>query len=417
MGTGGQAGTGLGGNGVATGGNTGGNAAGGVSGVAGIGGAGMGGAMAAGGGSGCAKVAKGRYLIRADGALLLEGDPPATSQTAVLDASTVTPLTDVADVQDATYHGCALQGSTQTVWCWRTDTVNGNVNGQLGNGATDKSGAAFRATQVLVSAGLPLTNVVAIADGETSQGGLAPGESSCAVTGDGKLYCWGVLSYIANKGVDLAAPFATVMTTDGSTPLTGVQSVALDASLSACAIVQGSTNELWCWGYNNYGQLGLGDTALHQYPTKVGGLTNPRKVVMNGGYTLVANGDVQRAACAIDGDNVKCWGYNGSGSVATGTTESPVFAPTTVRLTAGGVALNDIADLHSGDESGPAFCALITDGTLRCWGGPFGNLPALNAISNVTSLGGLDSNVRAITADGVYHEGSTSRQPNCGALD
>jgi len=371
----------------------------------------------AGGASGCAKLARGRYLIRTDGAVLLEADPPGTGQTPVLDASTATPLLDIEDVQDATYHGCGLQTTTHTVWCWRTDPTNGNSSAQLGDGAMDSSGPAFRATQVLASPGVPLSNVVAIANGETEQTSQVPGLTSCAITAEGNLYCWGSLQFLTNNGTSLNAPLATLVTVDGSTPLSGVLSAALDGTVSACAIRQGQTaNEVWCWGYNKDGELGLGDTAVHRYPTKVAGFTDPRKVVMNGGVTQVANGNVFRTACAIDGDNVKCWGDNSQGAVGTGTTESPVLAPTTVRLTMGGVALTGVVDLHSGDQGRAEFCALITGGTLQCWGGNSMTSPTLNAISNVVSLGGLDTNVRAITADGLYHEGNTTRQPNCGAL-
>src|SRR5204862_283030 len=75
----------------------------------------------------------------------------------------------------------------------------------------------------------------------------------------------------------------------------------------ACALVQGtSAKEVWCWGYNAYGSLGTGDKLIRKYPTKVLGLTAPTQVLM-GGATMTT--------CAIDAGNVRCWGYNGYGSV------------------------------------------------------------------------------------------------------
>ena len=158
----------------------------------------------------CGKTLFGRYLLREDGALLYESDPTSTAQTTVLDANTGLPLANVTDALEGSTHGCAVLGTDQSVWCWRT-AANGNSSGQLANGTMDISGPVFRATQVLTAANQPLTNVIALAD--VRQGNL--GTVACAVTADGELYCWGTLTWITNNGAALNSPYAVPVTTDG----------------------------------------------------------------------------------------------------------------------------------------------------------------------------------------------------------
>ena len=95
----------------------------------------------------------GRYLLRTDGRLLHQADDG--TQTPVLDDNTGLPLADVTGAQEADHHGCAVLGTAQTAWCWRTD-ADGNNHGQLGNGTMDMSGPVFRATQVMTAVDQPL---------------------------------------------------------------------------------------------------------------------------------------------------------------------------------------------------------------------------------------------------------------------
>jgi hypothetical protein len=365
----------------------------------------------------CAKALFGNYLLRTDGAVLAEQDPPSTVQTPVLDGTTGLPLVGITGVQDGARHGCAVQASSHTAWCWRTG-AGGNEYGQLGIGVTDTLTTSYQATQVLTAANTPLANVTAIAT--TEQPGAYNGEAACAVTSEGKLYCWGTLSYLTNGGTALVSPFAVPITTDGVTPFTGVLQVGVyDSGAYACAIVQGSAaKELWCWGINNSGYLGLGDQTLRRYPTKVLGISNPIKVLAQEYYGTT---------CVLDGSNVRCWGENVYGEVgngiSSGNTGSVVLSPSLVTLMGGTTALGNIVDLHGGDASSYSnFCGLTTTNTLVCWGYLYQPYPTDFAISNVVELGGTGSLIRYVTGDGLYHHGTmanhvgTTRVPNCGPL-
>jgi len=357
----------------------------------------------------CVKGLFDHYLLRNDGYLLYEADPSSTAQTAVLDAATGLPLGGITGASDGPYHGCAVVGAAKTAWCWRS-AASGNSVGQLGNGSMDSSGTLFRATQVLTAATMPLSNVVAVSDNANYGGN---GNTNCAITADGKLYCWGDLSYLVNNGTTQNSAYAVQITTDGVTPFTNVLQVSIATSNSACALVQGATTkEVWCWGYNGYGQLGTGDTATKKYPTKVLGLTAPTKVVTGGYYA---------STCVIDSGNVRCWGNNGQGQVGDGTSNTPILAPKIVTLMGGTTAINAITDLNASGVY-MSSCALTTGHTALCWGYQFEKYPTAYASTNIAFLGGVDdSAVRFVTGDGMYHYApitgtATVRAPNCGLL-
>jgi alpha-tubulin suppressor-like RCC1 family protein len=354
----------------------------------------------------CAKALFGRYLQRVDGAVLAEADPPSTTQTPVLDADTGLPLADVAAVYDGSGHGCAVLGTAKEVRCWRM-LAGGNSAGELGNGTADDNGPLFRATPVLTAASQRLGNVVSI-----SPSSWYWGTATCAVTGDGKIYCWGNLVYLSNGGTALISAYAVPITTDGVTPFTGALQVTQDGYGYACALRQGaSAKEVWCWGNNSGYVLGTGDNAMRYYPTKIAGVADPKTLSSFGYYGTT---------CALDGSNVRCWGANVNGEVGNGTTATPILSPTIVTLMGGTTALTNVVEIVGGlgiNNSGDYTCALSSNNTVQCWGYGFQSYPTTYGVPNVVALGGIDGGlVRVLTSDGVYHLGTATRAPNCGLL-
>jgi len=349
----------------------------------------------------CAKGIFGSYIIRADGVVLQMPTTPTGAQTPVLDASTAQPLTGAVSGFDGLSSGlglgvgCTVKGDG-TVWCWRS-VASGNSSGSLGNGALDSNGATFRATQVLVSANTPLTDVKSI-----------DLTSTCAVTNGGNLYCWGDLTWAVNKGTTLRSGYAQAITTDGATPLGKVIQSSV-GGWSPCALVAGSAaNEVWCWGYNGHSNLGTGDTNDRQYPTKILGFTNPTKVVGNWGAT----GEGWGGHCAIDGTNVRCWGYNAEGECGVGNSNSPVSVPTLVKLADATTAFTEPLDLYAGRYR---MCALRSGGTLWCWGSGYKNYAGNLGYTNVVAAGDGES-LEYLTNDGLYHAGTITISPKCGSL-
>lgn len=113
-----------------------------------------------------------------------------------------------------------------------------------------------------------------------------------------------------------------------------------------CAIDGGS--DVWCWGWNDEGQLGDGTKNSSGIPVKVRNLTNARHVIGGLGYS-----------CALLFSGiVKCWGNNDNGELGDGTKQASL-SPVTVQ------GLHDVVQLVGGYRSS---CALKTDGTAWCWG-------------------------------------------------
>ena len=84
---------------------------------------------------------------------------------------------------------------------------------------------------------------------------------------------------------------------------------------------------LWTWGYNNAGQLGLGDTATRTVPTRVGSDTD---------WASVRSGSLHTAAIKLGG-TLWTWGENGNGELGLGDT-SPRLVPSQVGVATDWVA-------------------------------------------------------------------------------
>ena len=361
----------------------------------------------AGAANGCVKNLGVWYVVRDDGHVLVEVRDK-TKETTILGADGK-PLTNATAVTGGYGYGCALLGDA-TVWCWR-EIAAANQAGQLGAGTTDGDATApiERASQVLTGAGQPLTNVVSLTKGADDQ------SQTCAVTGDGKLYCWGNLTWLVNKGTSLVSPYAQAITTDGITMLTGVIQAAICPTM-ACAVVKGSPdNALYCWGGNSYGNLATGDSTHRQYPTKITSLKSPTRVsVVSAVYISNVGGTV----CAVDQGQVLCWGANNAGETGTGLTTNPLTTPTPVVLAGGTANLPEPSDLVSAPNG--TFCALEPNQTIWCWGNGYQNKAGNYGLTNVSILGGLFriNNYGAyplfLTTDGLYHWGMEwNRSPGC----
>ncbi len=118
-----------------------------------------------------------------------------------------------------------------------------------------------------------------------------------------------------------------------------------------------SDHTLWCWGLNNYGQLGWG-TNNHT--------SNPlMQQVEHLGNEVASVGLGQYHTCAVKTDgSAWCWGLNSSGQLGTNG-YTTVYQPTPVLL-AIGVPLTEVSFIRGGENH---TCALRTNGTVWCWGG------------------------------------------------
>jgi len=182
---------------------------------------------------------------------------------------------------------------------------------------------------------------------------------SCARTSNGTLFCWGDNRF-GQLGIgDTSARDAPVVVDfSGLGALrvylpTGNGDLTSDLTAFTCAIA--SDDDLWCWGDNRFGQLGLGPGGGAQpapgpsRPAKVGGLSGkPSKVTNGAGHTCVQ---------MLDGA-LSCFGRNTQGQLGMGDRD-PRTSPSRVDVG------RPVERLAAGAEF---TCARTNDAVLFCWG-------------------------------------------------
>jgi alpha-tubulin suppressor-like RCC1 family protein len=123
-----------------------------------------------------------------------------------------------------------------------------------------------------------------------------------------------------------------------------------------------------CWGRNQVGQLGVGDTSNHGDALNEMADNLPT-VNLGAGKTALAIAAGGDATCVLlDGGHIKCWGSNQYGQLGQGDKENrgdeanemgDDLPP--VNMGTGKTAIEVRTDqAHT--------CALLSDGTVRCWG-------------------------------------------------
>lgn len=145
--------------------------------------------------------------------------------------------------------------------------------------------------------------------------------------------------------VTLGSTGATNWTDQGGLAFSRTFSKVAAGGAHSCGILAG---ELYCWGANASGQLGLGDTSGRSTPTLVGGALANKTVT-----DITAGGS---HTCALtSGDGLYCWGENGYGQVGVGGGAD--------RLTPQSVA-SDVSAISAGANH---TCG-VQAGVVYCWG-------------------------------------------------
>ncbi|GLY16539.1 hypothetical protein Kisp01_35540 [Kineosporia sp. NBRC 101677] len=257
------------------------------------------------------------------------------------------------------HHSCAIRSSTVsgqppgTLVCWGR-----NSGGQLGRGSTFTLQATPR--EITPS-------------GTTWKALTGGSETTCALQSsptDGSIWCWGWggLGQLGNGGSPLQQTVPARIVSTGGVPGTW-QSLSGDGDRN-CAIAQ--DGGLWCWGRNVDGEVGDGTTASRSTPTRIESGATFSSVASGQLHTcaVAAGGTVQGAA--VQPGQAYCWGKNdylqlGTGSTAASqTTMAPVLA-------AGSTGVRNWASLASGSRSTCGITAATGDATkpggqLWCWG-------------------------------------------------
>lgn len=258
----------------------------------------------------------------------------------------VSGINNAREVMAGYQHSCAVleDGSAK---CWGWDNYF-----QLGDGGELGVAQPNQLTPVNV---LNITTATTITAGE---------DFSCALLSGGTIQCWGKGEYgqLGNGTNDTVTSPVTVSNITNAIDFEAY-------TLNACAIIDnGSVN---CWGYGGYGQLGDGVVVMTSglayktnTPVAVSNITNAANISM--GY--------YHACALLDNGSVNCWGKGEFGQLGNGTTStSAVNTP---------VYVSDISTAISISAGYAHTCAILSGGTIKCWGGGAGGELGNGSTSN-----------------------------------
>jgi alpha-tubulin suppressor-like RCC1 family protein len=302
-------------------------------------------------------------------------------------------------------HTCAIRNDGSVV-CWGY-----GADGRLGYGNTHNVGD----TETPGAAG-----PVNLGAGRRAVAITAGGAHTCAILDNGQVACWGY-GFNGELGYGSTASLgdnpADTPNLEGTVDLgTGRFAVALSAgSTHTCAILDNGT--LLCWGYGGNGRLGYGDT-LDVGQTNTPAMKGP--VSLGTGRTARAIAAGGQHTCAIlDDGTVRCWGFGFSGELGYGnqsnagdmTSDTPALLPP---VNLGGQAALAIT------TGGADTCAILDDGSVRCWGygaaGRLGYGGTANVGDNPTDIPALVGPVN-LGAGRTAIAISAGEQHTCARLD
>jgi alpha-tubulin suppressor-like RCC1 family protein len=212
---------------------------------------------------------------------------------------------------------------------------------------------------------------------------------SCVVLKDGTIRCWGDNGYGELGDLGSAAGTSDTPVIPGGTTgaLSGVTALSV-GTYHTCAVE--SDGSVWCWGEDVSAQLGsMVTTQINHVPATV----TPTRVPSfpPSGLKAKAIGAGSGHTCAVLSDGtVWCWGSNYAGQLGAVSTMMINTNPVSyVPLKVNGLPAAATAVSAGYDES----CAVLSDGTVWCWGanvdGDLGNNAAGTQSMTPVKVSGL----------------------------
>jgi uncharacterized repeat protein (TIGR01451 family) len=253
---------------------------------------------------------------------------------------------------------CALLDNGQ-VKCWGS-----NATGQLGLGDTTTRGD--NAGEMGDS--LP---AVALGNGRTATAVAAGSDHACALLDNGQVKCWGG-NTTGRLGLGDTNPRGDNAGEMGDS----LPPISLGAGRTAVAVAAGSTHTcaildnglVKCWGGNNVGQLGLGNTTGRGDNAGEMGDSLPAADLGSGRTAVGITAGDQYTCATADNGQVKCWGSGSSGRLGLGDANHRGDGATEMGNNLPAVALGADRTATAVTTGTSHTCAVLDDATVKCWG-------------------------------------------------
>jgi alpha-tubulin suppressor-like RCC1 family protein len=301
-----------------------------------------------------------------------DNEAPSAAGTVVLDHPAIS-------VSAGNLHTCAIL-DTGATRCWGS----GN-DGRLGRGNTS---TVLNPTYVNpISLG---NEVIAIESGRSH---------TCARLADGGIRCWGAgsfgrLGYGNTDSIgDDELPSSVAELDLGVSPY---PTALASGDAHTCALI--SNGEVRCWGANDFGQLGYGNTNAvgdDEDPSTAGA------VALGNEAKAIAAGASHTCAVLVNG-LVRCWGNGGSGRLGLANTDSIGDDETP----------DSVASVQFGERAVAIgagslnTCALTSSGSVRCWG-----TGANGRLGDPYSTADIGDDEHPSTVDALNFDGTGGSEP------
>ncbi len=226
----------------------------------------------------------------------------SSSPVAVLQGA-IPPGVTIKDIDVGASYVCAV-GTDDRIYCWGI-----NTGGQLGDGSQ-----TARTTPVQTLLG-------AMPSGGQVIGLSAGSNNTCAIVSGQRAYCWGVGSTGRNGDgtTTLRTSPVQIYQTNGMAVGT-TQHVSIGA-LHTCSV--DAAGAPYCWGAGSYGANGSGGNQTRPNAIARGAIPSSATI------TAVSAGN--NVTCMIDNEKkLYCWGDNEFGQLGVGSAASSVTTPTEV---------------------------------------------------------------------------------------
>lgn len=214
------------------------------------------------------------------------------------------------------------------------------------------------------------TNFSAVAQGAIPVGStitqIADGqEHTCALTGAGVVYCWGANNYRQIGDGTSTSALNPTLVSQGNIPAGAVITKLAAGGHATCAVA--SSGKSYCWGYRN----GTSQSSP---------LETPQGAIPAGASVREVSPYSNNSCQLMSNSKVYCWLNNTNGALGNGTNTT---STTPVVITGGDISPTEmITNLSVGDDYA---CVINSAGVAYCWGENGARQLGLGTTVDVTS--------------------------------